>query len=84
MPNLRSRTKKTVDLARSSDQFKKQQQVLPSDNQRFVEAVGQEPSRKTVQHSEGTLNIKSYIWCSNAVSHARSKCPAKKSHCLNC
>ena len=77
--------KKAVGLARSLERVKNQQQVLRSDNQRLVEAIRQEPSRKTVGHSEGRLNNnKPCGWCGNAVSHARSNCSVKKSRCLNC
>ena len=74
----------TVDFARSSERVKKQQQVLRSEHQGLVEAIRQESSRKTVGHSEGSLNNKPCGWCGSAMSHARSTCSAITSRCFNC
>ena len=75
--------KKAVDLARSSERIKKQQQVLRNDDRNLsVEAVRQESSKKPWRPTRS--GSKPCNWCGNYTSHPRTKCPAKKARCMNC
>ena len=60
--------------------------MLRENDQSLVEGIRQGPSRRTAGSSEGRLkpNVNPCSWCGNAVSHPRTKCPAKKARCLNC